>query len=279
VPIRFDLSFRKSLGGNAVSLQIDDVINVLIASFVASLPATEASLVFFIVTPIPTMTLASPILRQVFSAVKKALKTYSEARILFQLIPEQLILGSMSNPAANFSDLEILCASTYNRILVAVDRSMSRRFFEHGERVRKYFQEPALTLARSNYHKVTFNNTPHASLDVMDRHTFVHVGYQVSPCGKWILVACVDQRGEGHDLGVWLTQTPGEDDSEGEVSDEMFLVKKVWDFAVQFARRADVEWRMVLSKLGTMGENEVNGAWLLFHSNMRRRGSDCKSFI
>lgn len=213
------------------------------------------------------MTLASPILRQVFSAVKKALKTYSEARVLFQLIPERLVFGSMGNPSSNFSELEILCVSIYNRILVAVDRSMSRRFFEHGERVRKYIQEPALTIARSHHPKVTYNNVPHAALDVLDRHTFIHVGYQVSPCGKWILAACIDQRGEGHDLGVWLTQTPGEDDSDGDVSDEMFLARKVWDFAVQFAKRADVEWRMVLSKLGTMGENEVDGACLPFYRN------------
>lgn len=211
------------------------------------------------------MTLASPILRQVFSAVKKALKTYSEARVLFQLIPERLIFGSMGNPSSNFSELEILCVSIYNRILVAVDRSMSRRFFEYGERVRKYIQEPALTIARSHHPKVTYNNIPHAALDVLDRHTFIHVGYQVSPCGKWILAACIDQLGEGHDLGVWLTQTPGEDDSDGDVSDEMFLAKKVWDFAAQFAKRANVEWRMVISKLGTMGENEVDGACLPFY--------------
>ncbi|KAF9458006.1 mediator complex subunit 13 C-terminal-domain-containing protein [Collybia nuda] len=243
VPIRFDQTFRKSL-----------------AAFVASLPATEGSLVFFVVTPIPTMTLASPILRQVFSAVKKALKTYSEARVLFQLIPERLIFGSMNNPSSNFSEVEILCASIYNRILVAVDRTMSRRFSEHGERVRKYIQEPAVTIARPPNPKVTYNNVPRAALDVLDRHTFIHVGYQVSPCGKWILAACIDQRGEGHDLGVWLTQTPGEDDSDGDVSDEMFLAKKVWDFAVQFAKRADVEWRLVISKHGAMDENEVD-AW------------------
>ena len=98
----------------------------------------------------------------------------------------------------------------------------------------------------------------------MDRHTFVHIGYQVSPCGKWILAACVDQRGEAHELGVWLTQTPGEGgESEAEVSKEMFLVKKVWEFGVQFAKRANVEWRMVFSKLGAIVENEIEGGIFL----------------
>ncbi|KAF8075930.1 mediator complex subunit 13 C-terminal-domain-containing protein [Lyophyllum atratum] len=241
-PLRFDSAFRKNL-----------------ASLVSSLPTSESSLIFFIITPTSTLTLASPILRQVFSAVKKAAKTYSEAQIHFQFVPEPLVQGNLGNPAADFSDLEVLCYSIYNRILVPVDRVMSRRFFEHGERVRKYFQEPALTLARPAYSKASFVRAPHASLGVMDRITFLHVGYQVSPCGKWILASCVDQRGEAHDLGVWLTQTPSEGESE-EVSQEAFLVKKIWDFAVEFGKKANVEWRMVFARLGTMRESELD-AW------------------
>ncbi|KAF5371974.1 hypothetical protein D9615_008048 [Tricholomella constricta] len=260
-PVRFDSSFRKSLGKCFQCPPNHQCPNIIIttASLMANLPASQSSLIFFIVTPIATLTLASPVLRQVFSAVKKALKTYSEAQIHFQFIPEQLIHGNIGNPASVFSDLELLCGSIYNRILVPVDRVMSRRFFEFGERVRKYFQEPVLTLARPVYNKVSFVRAPHASLDVMDRNTFLHVGYQVSPCGKWILAACIDQRGEAHDLGVWLTQSPGEGESE-EVSDETFLVSKIWDFAVQFAKKANVEWRIVFSRLGTMAEGELE-AW------------------
>lgn len=209
------------------------------------------------------MTLSSPVLRQVFSTVKKALKTHSDAQILFQFVPEQLILSYMGNPSTNFSDLEVFCLSLYDRILLPVDRYVSR--LEHRECVRKYFQEPAFTLARPMHNKVSFIRAPRAPLDVMDRHTFVHVGYQISPCGKWILAACVDQRGEAHDLSVWLTQTPGESgESEVEISKEMFLVKKIWEFAVQFAKRANVEWRLVISKLGAMGESEVEGGIDLF---------------
>jgi mediator of RNA polymerase II transcription subunit 13, fungi type len=208
------------------------------------------------------MTLASPVLRHIFSAVKKVIKTYSEAQILFQFVPEQLILSYMGNPSSNFSDLEAFCASLYDRILLPVDRHMSRQLFGYGESVRRYLQEPSLTLARPIHTKVSFIRSPHAPLDVMDRHMFVHIGYQVSLCGKWILAACVDQRGEAHDLGVWLTQTPGEggeSEVEVEVSKDLFLVKKVWEFAVQFMKRANVEWRLVLSKLGAMRESELEG--------------------
>ncbi|KAG5650092.1 hypothetical protein H0H81_000801, partial [Sphagnurus paluster] len=241
-PVRFDSTFRKSL-----------------ASLMTNLPASQCSLIFLVVTPIATMTLASPVLRQVFSAVRKAAKTYSEAQIHFQLVPEQMIHGNFGNPSATFSDVDFLVVSIYNRILVPVDRAMSRRFFEFGERVRKYFQEPALTLARPVHNKVSFVRAPHASLDVMDRNTFLHVGYQVTPCGKWILAACIDQRGEAHELGVWLTQSPDECDTD-EVSQELYLVKKIWDFTVSFARRANVEWRVTISRLGIVAESELDEA-------------------
>jgi mediator of RNA polymerase II transcription subunit 13 len=146
----------------------------------------------------------------------------------------------MGNPSANFSDLQVLCTTMYDRILLPADRYMSRPLIEHDEGVRKYFQEPAITLARPLHNKVSFIRASRAPLDVMDRHTLMHIGYQVSQCGKWILSACVDQRGEAHDLGVWLTQTPAEGgESDVEMSKELFLVQKVWEFAVQFAKRAN----------------------------------------
>lgn len=196
------------------------------------------------------MTMESPILRQIFIAVKRALKTYSEAQILFQFIPEDLVVDSLENSASHDLNLELLCHSLYERILQPVDRSMSRRFFEHGERVRNYFQEPAFTLARP-INKVKFlRQTPLHSLDVVDRHTLLHVGYQISHCGKWLLAACVDQRGEAHELGLWLIQ--------GELGDTQALTQ-LWDFAVSFAKRANIEWRMVFAKLGPMGEHELEG--------------------
>ncbi|KAG6890760.1 hypothetical protein C0992_012732 [Termitomyces sp. T32_za158] len=238
------------------------------ASLIASLPASQST-IFFIVTPMPIMTLASPTLKQIFTAVTKASRTYSEAQIHFQFVPEQLLHGTFTDPAFDYSTSDV-CCSIYNRLLVPVDRIMSRFLSEHGVRVRKYFQEPAFTLARPIHSKATFVRAAHASLDVLDRDTFLHVGYQVSQCGKWILAACTDQRGEAHDLGVWLVQTPGESNPDSEdVSDEVFLVQKVWEFAIQFARKANVEWRIVFSKLGAIEENELESWINCIDSNSR----------
>lgn len=95
----------------------------------------------------------------------------------------------------------------------------------------------------------------------------LHVGYTVSPCGKWIIAACVDERGEAHDLGVWLTQTSGttaggegENATEGDgIEEDVYVVRKVWEFAMLRAKRANVEWRIIIARLGAVNATELDG--------------------
>ncbi|KAJ7478619.1 mediator complex subunit 13 C-terminal-domain-containing protein [Mycena galericulata] len=257
-PLRFDSTFRKSL-----------------AAFVASLapPRSDSNLIFYVVTPLSTMSLASPLLRQVFSSVKKALKTHEEAQTLFHFVPEALVAcATGANPAAQMADLEAVCYATYDRILQPVDRVMARRFFAHGEPIRHYFQDPAYALARPLHATVKYVKRHRAPLDVVDSGTLLHVGYALSACGKWILAACVDERGEAHELAVWLTQTQVQpvgadgEEPEGEpetLTHEEYAARKVWEFACQFAQRANVAWRIVISKLGAMAVADLN-AWMSF---------------
>lgn len=82
----------------------------------------------------------------------------------------------------------------------------------------------------------------------------MHLGYRISSCGKWIFAACVDERGEAHDLGVWLAQKENL---------EAHLVLQLWAFAMGFAKKASVEWRIVISKLGSMSAYELDGTSVL----------------
>ncbi|THH18281.1 hypothetical protein EW146_g2660 [Bondarzewia mesenterica] len=221
VPVKFD-AFRKTL-----------------STFVANLPISTANYVFF-------------------SAVKRAQKVYSEAQILFQFLPAHLI-HSVRYPSATQCGLVPFVVCVYERILRPVDRIMSRRFSDHGERVRNFFQEPAVTLARPVHNKVHLvREFPARTLDVLERHTLLHVGYRVSACGKWIFAACIDQRGEAHDLGVWLSQSE---------YPETHLVQQLWQFAVNFAKKASVEWRIVFARLGSMSPAELD-AWMEHLANV-----------
>jgi mediator of RNA polymerase II transcription subunit 13, fungi type len=194
------------------------------------------------------MSLSSPALRQVFSAVKRAQKTYSEAQILFQFLPSSLLYAT-DYSSTSASDMLAFTCSVYDRILRPADRDMSRRFFEHSVRIRSFCQEPAFALAPPAHTRVQLvRQYPPLSLEVTERHAFLHVSYRIY--GRWLLAACTDQRGEGHNLGVWMIQSE---------SPEAYIASTVWNAAFAFAQKADIEWRVVIAKLGLLNGLEIDG--------------------
>jgi mediator of RNA polymerase II transcription subunit 13, fungi type len=216
-----------------------------------TLPIKEGKIVVFIAIPVSMMSLSSPILRHIISAVMRAQTVYANSSILFQFIPEVQVFGSMRVPAYSDKDVETLCYTIYDRLLTEIDREMSRSFFRKGQLIRRSFYEPVFTLSR-NHSTFKFSTAPHASIDVVDRHTLLHVGYTISSCGRWLLAACSDARGENYNLGTWLLM----DESENK---DKVIADKVWTFALEFARLAAVEWRVVICKLGTITVSEREG--------------------
>lgn len=219
-------------------------------SFVSGLPQPDVPTVLYIVTPARIMNLASSLLRQVLSAVKKIRKTYPDAPIITHLIPEALITGALYDPGLHHGGLEIMADAVYDRALLLVERTASRWLYPEGTKARA-FAEPAYALTAPEHKKISFSLEAHPrSLDVFDRHYALHVGYRTSDCGKWLFAACIDQRGEAHDLKAWLI---------AEDSPEHFIVTSVWDFVMNTATKANVEWRVVISRLGVIGIAETDG--------------------
>ena len=217
----------------------------------------------FLVLPITVMSLSSPVLRQILSVIKKFVLNYRPGQLFFQFIPEQHLFSSLEKPAGYESALDQLAFSVYDRIPIAIDRLRTQRAnFSPGEDMRRYFAAPSCTLARPLHTRVSYARAAHASLDVLDRYTLLHVGYHLTACGKWIIAACVDQRGETYETGVWLAQ-PLEGEEEGYVLEE-YTVRRVWEFSMQFAQKTNVEWRVVFSRLGVMSERELHGLLGLF---------------
>ena len=143
--------------------------------------------------------------------------------------------------------------SVYDRLLKLVVRGMSRPFFDQEGSTRVLVQSPAFALSRPKHPRPIFlRQAPARSLDVMDRHLLLHVGYSTSSCGKWVMASCIDQRGGGHDFGLWLNQPDDE-------LPEEFVIDKVWEFAMSFTKRTDVEWRVAFSKAGSIDEREMEG--------------------
>ncbi|KAL6299971.1 hypothetical protein BKA93DRAFT_741474 [Sparassis latifolia] len=244
-----------------------DAVKKMLVNFVATLPlsALSSSLVFYFIVPPAMISLSSQPLRHLFSAMKRTTKTHIDAQILFHFVPEPLTTAIHSDPCTSRAELEHFVDSVYDRVLQPIERMMSRKLFTHGTRTRAYFHAPAFSLVRSrpstrpslvgelgHAAHVTFALEPHPlSLDVVDRYTLLHVGYRITPCGRWLLAACIDARGEEHELGAWLL--PGE-------AVETYVVNQVWAFVHTFSIRANVEWRIVVAKMGAMSSTELN-AW------------------
>ncbi|GAA5870628.1 hypothetical protein JCM8547_002066 [Rhodosporidiobolus lusitaniae] len=114
-------------------------------------------------------------------------------------------------------------------------------------------QAPAITLSPSPSKppQIQFSlNWPAASLEVEARHRFLHVCYGselVTPgnsSGEWLSVAMVDEKGESWKNIPRYLKIPA-----GVVAD-VHRVRVVWSFAKTLIDAADVEWRVVLCKLG-----------------------------
>lgn len=218
-------------------------------SFVQGYPDFASSVVIYIVVSAHMITPAS--LRQISAAIRRAKKVQPDASFLFHLVPEPLTDGSLNNPTMRHLGFEIVADAVYDRILILTHRMTSRALIADGARMQALFQEPAFALARPVPKKPTFRLEAHPStLDVVDRFSILHVGYRVSPDGKWLSAACVDQWGEMHDLKAWVMR-----DDAG----EEFIVKSVWALAFNIAARANVEWRIAIAKYGGMNELELDG--------------------
>ncbi|KAI0751627.1 mediator complex subunit 13 C-terminal-domain-containing protein [Daedaleopsis nitida] len=236
-----------------------DTLRKTLMSFISSIPTRLPHLVFYIATPLHIISSSSTTLRQILSAVRRFHRAHPEGDILVHFVPESLILGTHTHPASILGGLDTFVCSVYDRILQPVSRAMSRKFFDMSAPIVEYFEAPAYALisspvSKSAPHlKISYSLDPSiSSLDVTHRHSFLHIGYQISTCGRWILAACVDAEGEAHELKTWLTP----DDHI-----EEFVVTQVWTFVLEFARRANIEWRIVVSKLGYMAHSELE-AWV-----------------
>ncbi|CDO74204.1 hypothetical protein BN946_scf185043.g256 [Trametes cinnabarina] len=255
-----------------------DTLRKTLMSFVSTIPTRHPHLAFYIATPAHIISLSSTVLRQVLSAVRRFYKANPSGDILVHFVPESLIEGIHTHPAANLAGLDDFVCSVYDRTLVPVTRAMSRKFFTHSAPLVGYFEAPAYALictagsgpsSSTAGPQVSFAlESSVSSLDVMNRHMLLHVGYQVSSCGRWILATCVDAEGEAHELKTWLTPDDGV---------ESFLVKEVWGFVHEFAKRANIEWRIVISKLGIMAPSEID-AWVSYLESAVAMSSEVPPF-
>lgn len=231
------------------------------------IPHVPHVVIYIIAPPSLFSSLENPTLRSIIRSRKHAPKLagqrdFNHDRVLFHLVPDNYIADPYVYPCTRYLGLEQFVQSVYDRLLRVCRRPASLNSSLNPAAIDNRFQTPAFVLSRPNSPETHFQWEGRPSLNVMDRHCFVHVGYRLSKCRKWLLAACIDERGEAHDLAVWNIPYHSEDDQSlsGDIDVNMaWVVENIWLFTSQFARRGDTEWRIVLSRFDEITESEVEG--------------------
>jgi mediator of RNA polymerase II transcription subunit 13 len=231
-------------------------------TLLSAVPSSHQVVFYVIVSPSFARYTSQPF-RQLASAIIQAVKLpmigqLDNDRVLFHFVPRHLVFGSQF-PSSRSAALEQIANSVYNRVPLRIERFMPRKVFAYNALPhRAWVEAPSFTLSRPLVPTFKFTmEWPVATIADIDRHTFLHVGYLPSPCGRWLFASCVDERGQGHTNKVWLlSQIEGDDPSP-----EKKIVETVLDFALEFSRRANLEWRLVFARLGVMSEAELEGIY------------------
>ena len=259
---------------NDLSSQIPT--HVPLANLMSALPVEPQHVVIYVIAP-PSVcsSLKSPALRAIIMSQNRVSKlpgqyNVDQNRVLVHFVPDYFVTDPHTHPTTRHVGLEQFVNSVYNRLLRPTLRQTSRKFWEYNPAFENRFQVPAYVLARKTPPQTRLEWSEEPSLNTLDRHNFLQVGYRLSECKNWLLAACTDERGEAHDVAVWAV--PHQNDCPS--LNVNWIVSNVWIFATQFAQRAHTEWRIVISKLGNMGENEVEGA----SSATRRDPIECGLF-
>jgi hypothetical protein len=114
-----------------------------------------------------------------------------------------------------------------------------------------FVREPAVTLARREPPTVAFDLLwPPASLNRVDGKPLLHVAYALSREG-WLAAVAVDEAGQELETSAWKMA--------GGVPEWGKAAKKVWRFIEAMTERRDVEWRVVLTRMGQFQAEELQG--------------------
>jgi mediator of RNA polymerase II transcription subunit 13, fungi type len=186
-----------------------------------------------------------------------------DERVLLHFVPYHTVFDLPQFAEFRHGGLETIANSVYNRLLRPVERVIHRGELPNVSPIQTWVQAPAFTVSRPLAPSFKYVlDWPVQAIVVMDRHSLLHVGYRLSTSREWLLASCIDQRGEAYELQVWmLSQIEGGED----MSMELKIACQLFRFATNFARRAKVEWKVVISKMGRMTISEVEGmleVWL-----------------
>jgi mediator of RNA polymerase II transcription subunit 13 len=197
---------------------------------------------------------------------------------LYHLLPDTAIASAhhVLDPGTHRCDpLKSLALIIYDRIervvarfvpkpLISPPPSPLRAPASLPEPEKAFFHSPAfrlgVRLGINEAKDVQFSlEWPSKTLDILDRHRFLHVGYALSEDKAWLFIVGFDGLAEGHSVKVIATPRSKADNGV----DLQGVVSAVWSVAKQVVNATSVEWRIAIGKLGVMEAKECLGMYTL----------------
>ncbi|SGY79008.1 BQ5605_C008g05011 [Microbotryum silenes-dioicae] len=125
----------------------------------------------------------------------------------------------------------------------------------------RLYQSPAITASPVRETSIEFALVwPPSSLEVLHRHRLLHVAYgcfcapaegERGPALEWIVISGIDEKGETWKSVPQIVRYPPQ------MQLEEARARQVWKAAKSLHDTADIEWRVVVTKLGNMSKEEI----------------------
>ncbi|SCV70770.1 BQ2448_3532 [Microbotryum intermedium] len=125
----------------------------------------------------------------------------------------------------------------------------------------RLYQSPAVTASPVRQTSIEFALVwPPSSLEVLHRHRLFHIAYGCfrapaegahGPTHEWIVISGIDEKGETWKSVPQIVRYPPQ------MQLEEARARQVWKAAKSLHDTADIEWRVVVTKLGNMSKSEI----------------------
>lgn len=211
-------------------------------------------LIVYVVVPNTFANLSHPAAAQVLATIAEVSgpRIAVPGTVVFMLIPEVFLSHARSLSQNSHFGMERLAQTVYDAFPRTVFRQHSRLSAKKNG-ADETFDAYAFALANRRQPKAMFvEKWPPPTSSMFDRYAFLHVAYNISASGEWAIATLVTETGDQLESQVWRID---EHDALNSI------VRNVLDFVLKHAQRADVEWRITLSKSGPMSSLELNGSF------------------
>jgi len=218
----------------------------------AAKEAQARPLIVFVIVPNTFADLSHPAAVSVLTTIAEVSspRIVTPGTLVFRLIPEVFLSHARSLSQNGDFGMERLALSVYDAFPRTVYRQHSRLSAKKNG-VDDIFDAFAFVLANRRPSKPIFvEKWPAPTSNIFDRYAFLHAAYCISANGEWVVAALVTESGDTLESQVWRVD---EHDALNSI------VKNVLDFVLKHALRADIEWRITISKSGIMSLTELNG--------------------